>query len=593
MAGPNLAPTTNGSNIPTINANSGGFTSAAAIVLTPDTNNGRLIQFWTGTGAPGTALTNVGNFTTAGASVLGSLDITGTNSAAVLGAELITNAADRDFSSDTGNWTGTGWTIGAGVITHTAGANVLTLNNAALSSPAASGNLYQISFTNVTSVAGTLVATLGGVNGTIVGQGVITNTQVQVVTAATSGALTFTPDANWVGTIDNVSVKQITPSVAVQRLINSNGVLGVEIRSGGATAPNANTFIGVNVGKSDVSGENNTGSGFNALSSNVSGGGNSAYGFNALSKNSVASNNSAFGLGSLQMNTTGAGNSAFGLLSLALNTSGGSNVSIGVQSMQQNATGGSNSAFGTGSLSGNVSGSNNVAAGISSGSGSVSGSRNIFLGPATIAASQNQVTTGSKNISIGNDVAVASATADNQLVIGNLIYGTTLNNTGATISTGSIGIGVKAPAQKLEVAGTIRQAGCVTAGTLSANVSGDIICTPSSRRFKRNISSDTPGLDAIVDLLPVSFQYRAGMNLGARPHVGFLAEQAASVAPEFASYDAKGKPYGLDTSAILAAAVKALQQQQIMIETLAQRVRMLESAANDAAYRRTAFQQRK
>jgi hypothetical protein len=213
----------------------------------------------------------------------------------------------------------------------------------------------------------------------------------------------------------------------------------------------------------------------------------------------------------------------------------------------------------------------------------------VFIGPSFLAASTGQVTTGSNNISIGNDVAVASATASNQLNIGNLIYGTTLSGTGATISTGNIGIGIKAPAQKLDVAGTIRQTGCTTIGTLSANASGDIICTVSSQRFKQNISADTPGLDAIVSLRPVSFQYMPNLKLGARPHFGFIAEQAASVAPEFASFDAQGKPYGLDTSAILAAAVKAIQQQQAQIEVLAQRVRTLESAANDAAYRKTSM----
>src|SRR3989344_4289750 len=53
-------------------------------------------------------LGNVGIGTSTAPTAL--LDITGINSAAVLGtSEMIIAAADRDFSSDTGKWTGTNW----------------------------------------------------------------------------------------------------------------------------------------------------------------------------------------------------------------------------------------------------------------------------------------------------------------------------------------------------------------------------------------------------------------------------------------------------------------------------------------------------
>ena len=97
----------------------------------------------------------------------------------------------------------------------------------------------------------------------------------------------------------------------------------------------------------------------------------------------------------------------------------------------------------------------NTLIGYLSGRGITSGARNTLIGNSTISASYNQITTGSNNIAIGNDVAVASSTLNNQLNIGNLIYGTALDGTGATVSTGNIGIGTSSPSAKFTVGATL------------------------------------------------------------------------------------------------------------------------------------------
>jgi hypothetical protein len=127
------------------------------------------------------------------------------------GTELITTLADQDFSSSTGNWSGTNWTITGGVGSHTAdGANAFTLVNTALSAAPSSGKTYRIQATIVTSYPGTISIGFGGATVPANGEDVGTQTAFTAILVATSNAaLVFTPSAAWRGTIDNVSVKEV------------------------------------------------------------------------------------------------------------------------------------------------------------------------------------------------------------------------------------------------------------------------------------------------------------------------------------------------------------------------------------------------
>lgn len=146
-------------------------------------------------------------------------------------------------------------------------------------------------------------------------------------------------------------------------------------------------------------------------------------------------------------NTTGIYNTSLGQSTLRLSTTGNGNTAIGALAMNQTTTGLENTVLGYRALYENKTGNGNIAIGISSG--------------------QN-ITESSNNISIGNLAYVANGALSNQLSIGNLIYGNGLDGTAATISTGNVGIGVKAPSNRLHVTATanpVRLEGLVAATT--------------------------------------------------------------------------------------------------------------------------------
>ena len=133
------------------------------------------------------------------------------------------------------------------------------------------------------------------------------------------------------------------------------------------------------------------------------------------------------------------------------NVDGSSNVLLGSNAGYNNTTGSSNVVIGTNAGYGSVGSlySGNTLVGSFSGMSLTTGDYNVLFGN----NAGNNLTTGSNNIAIGS-VDLPSATADNQLNIGNIIFGTDIDGFGSTLSTGNIGIGLTNPGAKLEVKGS-------------------------------------------------------------------------------------------------------------------------------------------
>jgi hypothetical protein len=231
----------------------------------------------------------------------------------------------------------------------------------------------------------------------------------------------------------------------------------------------SNTANGSYALYSNTTGFSNTANGSYALYSNTTGFQNTANGVSALESNTTGYNNTANGYAALNFNTTGSDNTANGRSALYSNTTGSSNTANGVSALYSNTTGSNNTANGNSALLYNQTGSANTALGYYAGEGTsansfssstmigygtglalTTGSKNLLLG----YQAGDAMTTGSNNIVLGYDIDALSNTANSQLNIGNIIFGSNIDGVGTTISTGNIGIGIAASTSRLTISGT-------------------------------------------------------------------------------------------------------------------------------------------
>ena len=327
-------------------------------------------------------------------------------------------------------------------------------------------------------------------------------------------------------------------------------------------------------------GEENTAAGIRSLFSNTTGSHNTGIGSHSLFSNTTGRFNTATGFESLFFNTTGELNTAYGTHSLRSNTTGNSNTAVGNASLFFNTTGTVNTAIGDLALNGNLSGRSNTAAGVQSLFANRTGDFNTAIGgnalSATLASSSNTV--------VGFDAA-----ADFDLGSGNTIIGANAdaNRAGLTNAT-AIGAGAIVNASNKVRIGN----GAVTV------IEGQVpFTTPSDGRFKFNIKEDVRGLDFIMQLRPVTYQFDVNRfdqqwsDKSFAPasdivsasyneatvirRTGFIAQEVEKAA-NLTGYNFSGiiKPktekehYGLSYESFVVPLVKAMQEQQQMINDL-------------------------
>lgn len=314
------------------------------------------------------------------------MKVKSSQSTATLGPELVTDSG----------WTlGDGWSgsLGSG-FTASSGAGSLEWANAL---PAGD---YQVSFTASKDVAAVqnLDVTLGDSDAPyIYGLGANIVTSVKVTSP---GTLSFTPMSSspWMGTITNISVREIQGTVpASLTILDDSGDDAVNVRVG--EAGQQSVYIGDVAGQRNVSGTRNVIVGASSMGENTSGYWNTSVGWQAMWKNTSGTRNVALGMRALTGNTTGYRNVALGQSAMVLNTTGQGNIAIGADSMLNNTTGDQNIAIGLIALGSSRASKRNIAIGYSA-MNNAHADNNIAIGDNALYASESL-----GNVAVGSQAA--------------------------------------------------------------------------------------------------------------------------------------------------------------------------------------------
>ena len=352
----------------------------------------------------------------------------------------------------------------------------------------------------------------------------------------------------------------------------------------------------------------NTATGYNALYHNTNGSYNTALGFSTLFNNNIGYENTAIGAEALQWNSSGYYNTALGRFALFNNTTGHSNTATGMNSLQGNTTGTFNTATGRDALYTNTTGSYNSAHGRFALAANTTGEQNTAMGDEALTNNS----TGSFNTAIGLGSLYSTTISANNTMLGcraAYYYDLGWNNTfvGANSNANASGIYNSIAMGESATATASSQA---RIGNSSITSIGGFAgwSNVSDGRIKQNVMENVPGLsfisklrpvtyhlnldsaDRIMQKLPVkgtdgkiiaatSFETKARKQKEQIVYTGFIAQDVEKAAKElgfdFSGVDAAKNDkdlYGLRYAEFVVPLVKAVQEQQVIIEKLTKQV---------------------
>jgi trimeric autotransporter adhesin len=380
-----------------------------------------------------------------------------------------------------------------------------------------------------------------------------------IANTATGWALKYNTTGNFNTANGQTSLFQNTTG-------NDNTAMGADALNRNTTA-SQNTGIGKgalftqsfsNAGTAWVSG--NTAIGYASLYANQptstsDGINNTAVGNLALTANTTGWDNTGIGVTALYTNTTGWENTATGRQSLFFNTTGGDNTATGYKALRNNNTGAQNSADGAYALYSNTTGNGNTASGVYALYDNITGGGNTALG-------------FSANVSVGD-----------------LFNATAIGYNAFTDASNKVRVG----------------------NDNVTSIGGQVGWTSfSDGRYKKNIKEDVQGLSFINSLRPITYtvdinslnayynkgrkqdsvyeKAKAAMQSSADEaskivYNGFIAQDvekaAQSIGYNFSGVDkpqTKDGLYGLRYADFVVPLVKAVQEQQTIIDSLQKQV---------------------
>jgi trimeric autotransporter adhesin len=375
-------------------------------------------------------------------------------------------------------------------------------------------------------------------------------------TSGTAGWKNLATGSGWLlsgnsGTIDRVHFLGTTDSTPLNIRVNNQPAGRIEHLWG-------NTYLGYQAGAS-VGGWRDTAC--------------TAIGSRALRVNEGPMN-TAVGTGALANNFRGSSNTAIGHRSMAASWWGTSNTAVGANSLSNNSQGHLNTAIGHSAMEFSTMAYENTAVGVNALRNNTIGSRNTAIGDGALSGNIK----GSSNTAIGFNANVNSDSLTNATAIGYL----TMVNANNKVRIGNSAVTV---------------------------IEGQVpFTTPSDGRFKFKVKEDVKGLDFILHLRPVTYQFdakrfdawysragntnenqngnyalQASYDETARiRRSGFIAQEVEKAAVA-SGYNFSGiiqpktaqEHYGLSYEAFVVPLVKAVQEQQSLIANLQQQINEL------------------
>ncbi len=327
----------------------------------------------------------------------------------------------------------------------------------------------------------------------------------------------------------NASISMNAPSYSIgsQRILSNGGV--------------GNLFAGVQAGANNT-GAQNSFFGASAGNNNTTGSENAFFGNNSGSSNGAGSFNVFFGTNAGQTNQ-GSFNTFIGRQAGFSNTTGAGNVFLGNDTGLNNLTGSSNTLVG--------SGANVGAAGLSFATA---------IGAGATASASNTITLGRSN---GFDrIRMPGGMGDGLSLNGNTLFlrGST-DNLSSIVSTAAE-VGFNSPDRFFWNANGSARMVLESNGNLFI---GGVLFQNSDARYKTNIQTYAGGLDAVMRLRGVTYNWKPELQKDARLQIGFIAQEVETVLPELVNTDANGYKSVSYANAV-PVLVEAVKEQQTQIQ---------------------------
>jgi hypothetical protein len=353
---------------------------------------------------------------------------------------------------------------------------------------------------------------------------------------------------------------------------------------------------------------------YNQIGNENSGLGTNSGFFSTGNVNTFVGSHSGFGVSAVL--TTGSANTGVGNRSLTQITSGGQNTGVGDYALHNISDGNQNTALGAGALDYHTSGDRNTGVGMWSGRNGATpftGSDNFYGG----YNSGNFNYTGSNNTLVGSNTNVFTSNLTYASAFGsgasvNCSNCLTLGGNAAANRT-RVGINNNNPAFRLhinEVSGVygegIALSNINTGSTweiLNANTNNfwfnyagawvgwinsatGAYNAISDKRLKTNIRPMETILDRVMQLKVSRYEYIKN-NPSKIQSIGFIAQEVEPLFPEVVSKqetdDSNAEikdQYGMDYAGMSVIAIKAIQEQQKIIEQLTKRIEELEKKSD-------------